>query len=187
MIDKENINIEHSVEEHRILEECIKVEAKVGLEISDMEDVLAAIMRKQFNETLNRYIKNEVQKCIEGAYGSKHTFKDALQDVISQKLDEKYPGIVDDKVDELAEKIKNFKFEWTRREEPKKIRDKAMDTVNSYIENELSKSVAKSTEYVEQFSRNYFANNLFRAMGMMGKMIPFADAANQDGPPVMPE
>ena len=163
-------------EENKIIPDVIKVESAISLEVSDIEGVLSSILHKQFNDTLELFIRVEVEKCISNAYGSKHTFKDALQDVISKKLDEKYPSIVDDKVDELAEKIKDFSFEWGRREEPKNMRDKAVAQVNEYIDNELSKSVAKSVEYVEQFSRNYFANNLFRAMGMMDKMIPFADA-----------
>lgn len=160
----------------KIIEDSIKVESTIGLEVSNIENVLSQMLHKQFNDTLERFIKTETDKCVASAYGSKHTFKDALQDVISKKLDDKFPDIVDDKIDELAETIKGFEFEWSRREQKNSIRDKAIEKVDSYIDNELSQSVAKSVEYVEQFSRNYFANNLFRAMGMMDKMIPFADA-----------
>ena len=128
-----------------------------------------------FKERLDSLIESKVQKAINDAYGAQYSLKDALTDVIREKLDQKYPGVVDDKVDELAEKIKAFEFEWNRREAKQNIRDKATSVVDNYIEKELAAEVKKQADWLEQYSRNYFAHNLFRAMGMMDKMIPLAE------------
>jgi hypothetical protein len=129
-----------------------------------------------FKELLDSLIERKVQKAIDDAYGAQYSLKDALTDVIREKLDAKYPGVVDDKVDQLAERIKNFQFEWNRQEEKKDIQKKALGIVDDYIEKELAAAVKKQADWLEQYSRNYFAHNLFRAMGMMDKMIPLAGA-----------
>lgn len=162
-------------EDFSILSDAIKGKVSLGIELSDLEHHLSLHVQKKFSDTLKSFIEREVKKCVEESYGSKYTFKDALMDEISKRLDEKYPCIVDDKIDELAEKIKNTEFQYGRREAPTSINKKAQEKVDEYIEGELVKSVAKSTEYLEQFSRNYFAENLFRAMGMMDKMFPQAN------------
>jgi len=165
-------------EDFSMLEDAIKGEVSFGLDVADLERQLSLYAQKKFASNLETFINREVSKCVESAYGAKYTFENALKDVIAKKLDEKYPGIVDDKVDELAEKIKATEFEWNRREQPKAMMKKAQEKVDEYIDSELSKSVERSVEYVEEFSRNYFANNLFRAMGMIDKMIPQANADN---------
>ena len=167
---------EYGEELARLMSGGVAIKAGLSVDVMAIEEAIEQRIHELFVRRLDAYINKAVDNALGNAYGAQHTFKDALQDAMSKKLDEKYPGIVDEKVDELAETIKGFKFEWNRREEKQGLQKKALEKVDAYIENELAAEVKKQADWLEQYSRNYFAHNLFRAMGMMDKMIPLADA-----------
>jgi len=103
-------------------------------------------------------------------------FGEMIKNVIRDEFEKRYPDVVENKVNEVHQFLLNLKPEdardWRWSNDGKNIADKARLKVQEYIEKELSKEIKVTKEYLEQFSRNYFANNLFKAMGLMDSMIP---------------
>ena len=153
----------------------VKITANVEINIEDLNYKAANYVRDNIIGLLNKKIESEVNKVLADHYSSKESFGAIVERIIKAKLDERYPDVVESKVNELAEKIKKFEFRTDRNEGLMTLQRKAESIVNKYIETELALEVKKSKEYLEQFSKNYFANNLFRAMGMMDKLIPVAN------------
>lgn len=153
----------------------VKITADVAINIEDLNYKAANYVRDNIIGLLNKKIEFEVNKVLDDHYSSKESFGAIVERIIKAKLDERYPDVVENKVNELAEKIKKFEFKTDRNEGLLTLQRKAESVVNKYIETELALEVKKSKEYLEQFSKNYFANNLFRAMGMMDKLIPVAN------------
>lgn len=150
----------------------------------------AEAMERATSELLNRYIEvnftNKLEKELEKHLTLKYhsTFTDLIEKIIREKFEERYPDLVINKVDEIAEYLKKLPpdrvKDWRYSSTGDNIATLAKRKVDDYIENELKGEIKKTTEYLEQFSRNYFANNLFRAMGMMDKMIPEAVPYKKD-------
>lgn len=139
-----------------------------------VEDLLEVRIKKMIREK----ISNGMKDLLCSDYWSKDNMKDLLYKAINSRLEEKYPTVVEDKVNEFYEALMSIKFTENRHDNDlSSLRMKAKNKVDSYIENELIGSVKKSKEYIEQFAKNYFANNLFRAMGMMDKMLPQTENA----------
>ncbi len=158
------------------LEKAIAFNVKAAIDVASIQVLIRRHISENYRQLIQQYIQQESIKCIKDAFQSKASFERALHAVMREKLDEAYPGLVDDKIDELAKRIKGFEFNWNDRRQKENMQKVAMEKVDLYIETELASSVKRSTDYVEQFSRNYFANNLFRAMGMMDKMLPQANS-----------
>lgn len=104
-------------------------------------------------------------------------FEDILQKVISEEFLKRYPDVVENKTKEIETYVKNLKpenfrgnYNWSGETIARAAQNKVME----YIEKELKEEVKVTKEYLETFSKNYFANNLFKAMGLMDSMIPQA-------------
>lgn len=177
---------ENYIEEANELD--IDATQEIKSEVLINKDAIAAavnnLVQSKIKTSLKTYIDREVNKCFMNHYESKIKFEDIMHRIIKEKFEEKYPDTVENKVNEFEAEILKLKVSDRRSdysmevmakdalERIKLMENKANAKVAEYIENELSKSVAKSNEYIEQFSKNYFAQNLFKAMGMMDKMIP---------------
>lgn len=150
------------------------VAAKVdfAIDVRALEIASKKLADSYFKEHLDLKINQCVDQAIKNAYGSQFTLNDALTAVIREKLDTKYPDIVDEKVDELAAKIKDFAFDWNSRENARTMRDQAEKRIKEYIDNELMQSVTKTKESLEEYGQQYFAKNLFRAMNLMSASVP---------------
>lgn len=157
------------------MDDAVKLESTVIVDVKNLQSLISGYVNQHLHAVMQGMIQREVIKCIQSSYGSKARFADAIENVLRKKLEEKYPDVVENKLNELVSEIKNHKFKFDRYSGEKTLKTKALAIVNDYIEKELAGEVKKSTEYIEQFSKNYFANNLFRAMGMMDKLIPIAD------------
>jgi len=161
------------------LEDAIKISTVIDVDVTSIEIRLRKYVEKVILSKLQSMIQTEVVKCITDSYQSKARFKDAIETVMREKFTETYPDAVENKINEMEKKLKEFSFEWgrdswggTKGTPAMTIKEAAKKRVEGYIENELAESVKISKEYIEQFAKNYFANNLFRAMGMMDKMLP---------------
>ena len=161
------------------LPESQKVE--VGLSIN--AGLIENAIQKHIDEILQPRIENAVRAAISkqvkdmlrtDAWG-RDGFKSILVDAVERRMLRKYPEVVEDKVNEFYEFLKNLKYSDNNREPARDMATKARKLIDGYIENELVDSVKRSKEYIEQFSKNYFANNLFKAMGMMDKMMPVTE------------
>lgn len=164
------------------LEEAVKIEAHATIDVESMRVLIRQYIQDNYQGVIQNMIQKEVIACLKSAYNSKARFNDVLKKVIEDRFDKKYPKLVDGKIDEFAKKIQTFEFDWQNSREKDSIKKKAVDMVNGYIDRELAAEVKKSTDYLEQYSRNYFANNLFRAMGMMDKLLPKADFDDSRNP-----
>lgn len=168
--------------------EKVKAEVHLALDELTMERAISEFVDK----TVENRIKYLVNKAVNEAL-KRLAAKDAyradnlnalMSNIIEKRMLEMYPDVVENKVNEFYEtlnkatlserKYDSFLSDMT--ESAKKMKKASFDhaerAINAYINDELKKSVEKSTEYIEQFSRNYFANNLFKAMGMMDAMMP---------------
>jgi hypothetical protein len=149
-----------------------KAEVKIQFNATNMEKAAEAIIeeyvRLNFMPRINRAMDEYLKLNGYGALG------DIIKKEVARVFIEKYPDIVENKANEIMEYIKNLKPEsfrdWSWNGES--ISMAAKNKVKEYIENELENEVKVTKEWLEQFSRNYFANNLFRAMGMMDKILP---------------
>jgi len=141
-----------------------------------LNDLVEPRIKKMIGEKINDHMK----KIISDKYWGEENLKNILYDVIEKRVLKKYPDVVENKVNELYEGLMKTKFTSSRGSVERTMQERAMKKVNQYIDDELVKSVSKSREYIEQFAKNYFANNLFRAMGMMDKMLP-QTKVGQDG------
>jgi acyl-CoA synthetase (NDP forming) len=103
-------------------------------------------------------------------------FDSLIKEVVKEQFEKRYPDVVENKVNQIHDYLLKLRPEdskdWRWDSTQKTLGEAAKAKVLEYINNELSKEVKVTKEWLETFSRNYFANNLFRAMGMMDKMIP---------------
>ncbi|MCK5629792.1 MAG: hypothetical protein KAI26_04195 [Nanoarchaeota archaeon] len=161
--------------------ELPKESAELKIELSINAGQIELAIKKQvddiFEDRIKKMIKHRIsesmKQLLDDDYWSKDNLKEILYKAINNRLDSKYPEIVQDKVNEFYEAINKIQYSENRHDNDfSSIKEKAKKKVDFYIENELKDSVSKSKEYIEQFAKNYFANNLFRAMGMMDKMLP---------------
>lgn len=157
-------------------------EVKISFSAEAMERATSEILNRYIEVNFTSKLEIELGRHLELKYHS--TFTDLIEKIIREKFEERYPDLVINKVDEIAEYLKKLPPEkvrdWKYSSTGDNIATLAKRKVDDYIENELKGEIKKTTEYLEQFSRNYFANNLFRAMGMMDKMIPEAVPFNKE-------
>lgn len=150
---------------------------KLSINAGQLEAAIDAHLNSILEQRVKRIVDEKIKKHMDrmlskDAWGSGN-FESILYKAIVAKLNEKYPDVVENKVNEFYEAILKAKYTDGRRgDDLSSIQEKAKKKVDEYIEKELKESVQLSKEYIEQFSKNYFAQNLFRAMGMMDKMIP---------------
>lgn len=133
-----------------------------------INEILEQRMKKLVRDKINEHMKSILSL---DSWG-KDNFKSLLGEIISKKIDERYPDVAENKVNEFYEAMLSLKYTEERHGELNDIRNRAKKKVQGYVETELAESVKLSKDYIEQFAKNYFANNLFRAMGMMDKMLP---------------
>lgn len=160
-----------------------KAEIKLAFNTQEIENALSAYISQYVENNLKPKLEIQVQKKFDEemrrAWGENTTCDKAFKEVLLAELLRRYPEVVENKINEFYKSILELKVVLDK--DHKCYRDmvsSAHKKVDDYIENELKGAVKKSTEYIEQFSKNYFANNLFRAMGMMDKLMPIA---NPDG------
>lgn len=151
-----------------------KAEVQIQFSVEAMERATSELMNQHIE---NNFIPKLQRACDNFLQLKGYTsFETLIKDTVKEELLKRYPDVVENKVNEIAEYIKKIKVEdsrdykWTGQT----ISDCARNKVKEYIEKELVQEVKVTKEWLETFSRNYFANNLFRAMGMMDKMIPEA-------------
>jgi len=159
------------------MDKAFKLDGEICVDVGAVHHSIKNFISNNANNLLKDFIQKEVIKCLQSSYESKAQWKEMLKEVMSEKMDKKYPDVVENKVNEMVEEIKKHQFKSGsyRHKVFETINQKAMKKVDDYIEGELAESVKQSKDYIEQFAKNYFADNLFRAMGMMDKMIPQVD------------
>lgn len=143
-----------------------QIEMAIQKQVNDiLEDRIKKMIREKISDAMNDLLKKD--------YWSKSNIKEILYRAVNSRLDAAYPEVTENKVNEFVEAIKGLKYSELRNDKNfESIAKRADRKVQEYIDGELSESVKQSKEYIEQFAKNYFANNLFRAMGMMDKMLP---------------
>lgn len=151
-----------------------KAEVKIQFSADALEKATTEIVQQHINNNFTPMMEKKIQEYLKLQYHG--TLTDLIEKIIREQFELRYPEIVINKVDEIAEYLKKLPPEkardWRYSGTADNMASLAQKKVNDYIENELKGEIKKTTEYLEQFSRNYFANNLFRAMGLMDKMIP---------------
>lgn len=159
------------------LPEDQKVTVGLSINLGVIEQAIAAEINKlivpKLSWMINKKINDEFKNLLSKEYWSSNKIEKYLQIAVEKRLNEMYPEVVENKVNEFAEALKKLKIEnYKNKDDGKTIYQMAKDRVETYINTELADSVSKSKEYIEQFAKNYFAQNLFRAMGMMDKLLP---------------
>lgn len=159
-----------------IPEDAAKASISLSLNAGQIESAVnshvQSILEAKMGQLVNAAVEKHTQYILSKDSWGKGNFENILRDIISKKIDERYPEIVENKVNELKEMILKLQFSESRNDTLSDIQSKALKKVEGYVNTELAESVKLSREYIEQFAKNYFANNLFRAMGMMDKMLP---------------
>ena len=156
--------------------EAAELKIKLSINAGQIELAVQKQIDEVFEDKLKRMIKQKIDESMsvllrKDSWGT-DSFRELLLRAIEKRLVARYPEIVEDKINEFHKYITELKYTETRKGALSDLRKKAENRVDAYINDELKDSVAKSKEYIEQFSKNYFANNLFKAMGMMDKMLP---------------
>ena len=153
-----------------------KAEVKILFSAEALESAASAILQDHIERNFLPMLNREIAKYLELKGHS--NFSEIIKATVRDEFIKRYPDVVENKVNEIADFVKKMRPEdskdWRWDNTQKTIGDAAKAKVIEYINNELAKEVKVTKEWLEQFSRNYFANNLFRAMGMMDKMIPEA-------------
>lgn len=162
---------EHSLQYAVNTEEIEKAfNASVNVDVKTILEIAAQDLHRNVAHRIHSYIinktKEEFEKCFRDNW-SQESFKEVLKKVIREKLEETYPDIVENKVNELAEMIKKIDYKDKNDKIALDIHQRSTKIVNDYIEKELSITVKKTKEEIDEFAKNYFTRNLFRAMGMM--------------------
>lgn len=164
-------------EDYREPEELINLkengfEAKVIVSFSPVAMELAA--NELVKKHIERNIVPELERKIKSFFVEKYntnSLTGIMEKIIREKFNETYPDVVENKVNELAEMIKNMKFDDRRNGfNSESLTKNASDRVNNYITNELAGMVKIEKDKLTKFSEQYFAQNLFKAMGMMSKL-----------------
>lgn len=144
--------------------------ASVNVDVKTILEIAAQDLHRNVASRIHSFIirrtKEEFEKCFRDNW-SQDSFKEILKKVIREKLEEAYPDIVENKVNELAEMIKKIDYKDRNDKLALDIHQRSTKIVNDYIEKELSITVKKTKEEIDEFAKNYFTRNLFRAMGMM--------------------
>lgn len=153
-----------------------KAEVKIQFSAEAMERAASDIIQKHIESNFVPRLEIAVKNYLDLKGYSE--FGDLIKEVIRAEFVKRYPDVVENKVNEIHDYLIRMKPEdardWRWENTSKTISEAARAKVKEYIENELKNEVKVTKEWLETFSRNYFANNLFRAMGMMDKMIPEA-------------
>lgn len=153
----------------------------IGLSINSgqielaIKEHLEVIFENRVKQMVREQIKKQMDTLLSTDYWSKDNVRALLYQVVKERFEIKYPEVAENKVNELYKAILEMNYKDDKNDQLSDLRAKARAKVDTYIQTELSKSVAQSKDYIEQFAKNYFANNLFRAMGMMDKMIPHTE------------
>lgn len=157
---------EYSTEE---LEKAITTSTEVVVNSDMVISHIKKTVQNQLKPVLNKIIESQVQAALQNSYQSKIKLEDIIKEMIREKINSAYPDIVENKANEFAELIKKQKYENSGYygRSGSSIHEMAEKKVKEYIENELMDSVKKSKEEIDTFAKNYFTNNLFRAMGIM--------------------
>lgn len=142
------------------------------------------LLERAATEIVQQHIDNNFTPMLERAVSSYlelkgfSNFGELIKEVVRNEFVKRYPDVVENKVNEIHAYLLKLKPEdskdWRWDNTSRTLGEAAKAKVLEYINNELSKEVKVTKEWLETFSRNYFANNLFRAMGMMDKMMPEA-------------
>jgi hypothetical protein len=153
-----------------------RAEVKIQFSAEAMERAASDIVQKHIEANFIPRLESAVGSYLDLTGYSK--FEELIKEVVRAEFVKRYPDVVENKVNEIHNYLLKMKPEdtrdWRWMPTSKTISEAARHKVNEYIENELKNEVKVTKEWLETFSRNYFANNLFRAMGMMDKMIPEA-------------
>jgi len=153
-----------------------KAEVKIQFNAEALERAASQLIQEHVELNLTPALKRKTAEFLEL---SGHSKMDGLiKEVVREEFIKRYPDVVENKVNEIKDYLLKMKPEdakdWRWDNTAGSLSQAARRKVEEYIQNELAKEVKVTKEWLETFSRNYFANNLFRAMGMMDKMIPEA-------------
>jgi len=163
--------------------EAAEIKIALALNAGQIESAInghvANILERKMQQLVATAIEKNMKDILSKDSWGSGNFKEIIREIISNKIDERYPEIVENKVNELKEMILKLQFSESRNDQLSDIRTKALKKVEGYVNTELQESVKLSRDYIEQFAKNYFANNLFRAMGMMDKMLPQTDSIDK--------
>lgn len=150
----------------------ISLHLNAGLLEASVNKHVESMLEAKMQQLVAKAVNDRMKDILAQDSWGRGNFEVIIRKIISDKIDQRYPEIVENKVNELKEMILKLQFSESRNDTLSDIRTKALKKVEGYVNTELQESVKLSKEYIEQFAKNYFANNLFRAMGMMDKMLP---------------
>lgn len=158
-----------------------KVSVKVDFDSKEIAELIASSVTEQVKYSMASKLRDLVKSEVDGYYRTNEVptgIKKAIREAVVTKVNEKYPDIVENKVNEFVEAIKAMKFEARRSSRNSRddlsyegIEARADAQIKKYIETELMDAVKMTKDEVETFAKNYFTNNLFKAMDFMNKQI----------------
>ena len=170
---------EHYVEPESAISfgDNFKVEAKMLLNTEELDAAIAKYVREQttrqismLEETLKKRVQAEVKEAFDYSY-KEYSLEKVMKQVVEEKFNEKYPDIVENKVNDFASKIGNMKFDDMREFSGRNFQESAMKKVNAVIDSQLAEVIKKTKEGIDDYAKNYFARNLFKAMNLMDGLI----------------
>ena len=88
----------------------------------------------------------------------------------TESIKEKYPDVVENKVNEFAKKIKEMPFD-NREFAGKTFQEAAARKVSVALDTELAEVIKKTKDGIDNYAKNYFARNLFKAMNLMDGVL----------------
>lgn len=153
-----------------------KAEVSIQFSADLLEKAATQIIQNHIDLNYQPMLERKTQEFLSLKGYSK--FDDLIKQVVREEFVKRYPDVVENKVNEIRDYLLKLKPEdskdWRWDNTSRTLAEAAKAKVLEYIQNELSKEIKVTKDWLETFSRNYFANNLFRAMGMMDKMLPEA-------------
>lgn len=147
------------------------------LNTEELDAAIAKYVRDQttrqisaLEETLKKRVQAEVKEAFDYTYKD-YSLEKVMRMVIEDKFKEKYPDVVENKINEFATKISNMKFDELRDFSSRNFQEAAMKKVNAVIDSQLAEVIKKTKEGIDDYAKNYFARNLFKAMNLMDGLI----------------
>lgn len=173
-----NVNLEKLESENMLsLKIDLKTETISQVILDAVKNKISNLILKSVHNTIEQEFKNVVS----GGYFSREekatlseTVKEIIRNTISKKVDERFPEIVENKTNEFKDYIVNLKIQDIDRDRKissSTIAEMAKQRVKEYIEKEMMESVKMTKQEIDDFAKQYFTQNLFKAMGVFGKAL----------------
>ena len=149
--------------------DTIKVTASIAIATDRLDAMIEKYIKDNLKLKMDTMIKSQVDSAFRTEY-EKYSLHSVMREVITEKFRNTYPDIVENKVNEFHKKIMSLEFN-TRDFDGRNFQEAAMKKVMTTIDSELKEVITKVKAGIDDYAKNYFTRNLFKAMNLMDSVL----------------